>query len=145
MKNSIRIALASLGAVLSLAAVPVQSAEPTETMRTMARTFAALEARDQKGYCAAMHGASYAEYLNRVCQSAVQNRLKKPEDCSPENTARELKADTDKCLAMSAAEFEKKVLDGREGSKAFFKEMAAHGVDGEKLMQDARGPRAISK
>jgi hypothetical protein len=36
---------------------------------------------------------------------------------------------------MPAAEFEKTVLRGGETSKAFVKEMAAQGIDGEKLLQ----------
>jgi len=138
MINGIRIALAFLITSISLATTPVLGAEPTEDMRTFARMFATLEARDHKGYCAAMHGAAYAGYLNRVCQSAVQNNLKKPEDCSPEHMTRQLKVDSDKCLAMPAAEFEKTALRGREGSKTFVKQMSAQGVDGEKLLQEER-------
>jgi hypothetical protein len=136
MTNSIRTTLAFLAAGLSLASAPIHAADPTKDMRTFARMFAMLEARDHKGYCAAMHGDAYVGYLNRVCQSAVQNRLKKPEDCSSENIARQLKADADKCLAMPATEFNQAVLRGREGSKAFVEQMTAQGVDGEKLLRE---------
>ena len=121
-----------------LAAPPVMGAEPTETMRTFARMFATLEARDLKGYCTAMHGAAYTSYLERVCQSAVQNRVKNPEDCSPENIAQQIKSDHEQCMAMPAAEFEKTMLRGREGGQAFLKELAAQGIDGEKLLQEER-------
>lgn len=123
---------------LSLATVPVQGAEPTKDMRWFARMFATLEARDHKGYCEVMIGADYAVYLNRRCQSDIQNKVKKPEDCSPESITRQLKLDTDECLAMPAAEFEQKVLRGRESSKAFIEQMTAQGVDGEKLLQEER-------
>jgi hypothetical protein len=123
---------------MPLATTPVLGAESTEDMRTFARMFTTLEARDLKGYCAAMHGAPYAGYLDRVCQLAVQNKLKKPEDCSPESIAEQVKIDNGQCLAMPAAEFEKTALRGREASKAFVKEMAAQGVDGDKLLQEER-------
>ena len=138
MTIAIRISWAFLITGMSLATTPVLGAEPTEDMRTFVRMFAALEARDHKGYCAAMHGAPYAGYLDRVCQSAVQNKLKKPEDCSPERITQQVKVDTAQCLAMPAAEFEKTALRGREASKAFVKQMTAQGVDGDKLLQEER-------
>lgn len=122
-----------------LTTTTAQGVEPTEDMRTLARMFATLEARDLKGYCMEMHDApSYTDYLSRACQSAVQNKLKQPEDCSPENIAQLIKADKEKCLAMPAAEFEKTMLRGREGSEAFIKDMAAQGIDGERLLQEER-------
>lgn len=124
-----------------LTTTTAQGVEPTEDMRTLARMFATLEARDLKGYCTEMHGAAYAGYLSRVCQSAVQNKVKKPEDCSPENIAQLIKDDKEKCLAMPPAEFEQKVLRGREGKEAFIKDMAAQGVDGEKLLQEERAKK----
>ena len=136
--TNIRFMLAFLVTSLSLNSLPILAAEPTEDMRTMARMFVALEARNQKGYCTAMHTASYMDYLNRVCQSAVQNKLKKPEDCSPENNARELKADNEKCLAMPAAEFEQTVLRGREARRNFVQRLTTQGIDGDKLFQQER-------
>jgi hypothetical protein len=134
--------LLAMGAAgMSVAALPAPAAEPTEEMRTFARMFATLEARDLKGYCAAMHGAPYAGYLSRVCKSAIQNKLKKPEDCSQESIAQQVKADAGQCLAMRAGEFEKKVQRGAEASQSFVKQMTAQGVDGEKLLQEERAGR----
>jgi len=124
-----------------IATRPALSAEPTEEMRMFARMFETLEARDLKGYCAAMHGEPYAGYLGRVCESAVQNNLKKPEDCSQQSIAQQVKTDAAKCLAMPPAEFEKTVLRGVDASKTFVKQMATQGVDGEKLLQDERTKR----
>jgi hypothetical protein len=138
MINNIRTVLASMAAVLAFCMTPALSAEPTADMRTFARMFATLEAGDQNGYCTAMHGAPYMDYLNQVCQSAVQNRLKKPEDCTPDYMTRQVKADTDKCLEMPATEFEMKKHSGRDASKMFVEQMKAQGVDGEKLLQEAR-------
>ena len=107
-------------------------------MRTFARMFATLEARDLKGYCAAMHGAAYAGYLSRVCESAVQNKVRKADDCSRESIAQQVKADAGQCLAMPAGEFEKKVQRGAEASQSFVKQITAQGVDGEKLLQEER-------
>jgi hypothetical protein len=104
----------------------------------MARMFVALEARDQKGYCTAMYGPAYTEYLARVCQAAVQHQLKKPENCTAESVAQELKTDHDQCLAMSSAELDKAALRWQEGRKAFLEKMAAQGMDGEKLLQEER-------
>lgn len=126
---------------ISLATPPALGAEPIEEMRTFARMFTSLEARDLKGYCTAMHGAQYAGYLGRVCQSAVQNRLKKQEDCSQEQLAQQVKADAAKCLAMPLADFDKAVARGAEGSKAFVKQAASLGMDGEKLLNDERAKR----
>lgn len=120
---------------------PALGAEPTEEMRTFARVFTSLEARDLKGYCTAMHGAQYAGYVGRVCQSAVQNKMKKPEECSPDSVAQQVKTDAAKCLAMPPAEFEKAVVRGVEGSTAFLKHTASQGVDGEKLLKDERSKR----
>lgn len=124
-----------------LATGPATSAEPTEEMRTFARMFTSLEARDLKGYCTAMHGAPYAGYVGRVCQSAVQNKVKKPEECSEDSIAQQVKADAAKCLAMPPDEFDKAVARGAEGSKAFLQRAASQGVDGEKLLKDERAKR----
>lgn len=132
------IALVSLITGITLAATPVLGAEPTEDMRTFARMFAALEARDVKGYCAAMHGASYTGYLNRVCQSAVQNKTKKPEDCLQESIAQQVKIDSQKCLVMPAAEFEITVQRFPVAREKFIKDVKAKGIDGEKLLQEER-------
>jgi len=135
----------SMFAGLSLATVPVPGAEPTETMRTMARMTVVLEAHDLKGYCTEMHTAPYAGYLTRVCQLAVQNRLKQPEDCTPEKIAQQVKVDNEQCLAMPFAEFEKKILDGRKVKEALVKQMQEQGVDGEKLLQEERAKRREQK
>ena len=97
------ITMACLITGLSLTA-PVLGTEPIEEMRSFARMSVLVETRDQKGFCAAMVAdPSYVGYVNRACQFAVKNKLKKPEDCSPENIAREISADSDRCLTMSAA------------------------------------------
>lgn len=122
-----------------LVVTPVFGAEPTEEMRTLARMFTTLEARDLTGFCTATHAKPYAEYLTRVCQLAVQHKLKQPEDCSPDRIAQEVKTDMAQCLAMPAAEFEKMVLRGRDGSATVFKDLAAQGIDVPKLLDEARG------
>ena len=138
MATSIRIALSSLIIGMLLATPPALGAEPTEDMRAFARMFAALEARDLKGYCTAMHDAPYAGYLTRVCQSAVQNKLKKPEDCSQESIAQQVRNDNQQCLAMPTAEFEKTAQRYPEAREKFLKEATAKGIDGDKLLQEER-------
>ncbi len=136
--NGARIAFSIL-VVMLLATTSAQGAEPTEDMRTMARMLAALEARDLNGYCADIHDAPpYAGYLSRVCQYAVQNKLKQPEDCSPGNITLQIQADRKACLAMTPEEFEKTALRWREGIDSFIKGMAAQDIDGEKLLQEER-------
>ena len=100
-----------------------------------------LEAHDQKAYCAEMQTAPYADYMTRVCQSAVQNRLKKREDCSAVNIAVLIKSDNKQCLAMPKAEFDKTVLRSREVSESVIKDMVAQGVDAEKLLQEERAKK----
>lgn len=141
MIKTIPVATAFLAAGMLLATGPAASAETTEEMRTFARMFTSLEARDLKGYCTAMHGPQYAGYLGRVCQSSVQNKMKKPEECSPDSIAQQARAEAAKCLAMPPAEFDKAVARGVEGSKAFVKQMASQGVDGEKLLKEERARR----
>lgn len=138
-KMSYAIALIATG--MLIANRPAMSAEITEEMRTFARMFTSLEARDLKGYCTVKHGSEYAAYLGRVCQSAVQNRLKRPEECSQNSIAQQAKDEAAKCLAMPPDEFDKAVARGSEVSKAFVKEMASQGVDGEKLLKDEREKR----
>ena len=138
MMHGIRIALVFLITVLSLATTPTLGAEPTEDIRTFARIFATLDAHDLKGYCTEMHAAPYTGYLSRACQSAVQNKIKKPEDCSQDKISEQIRIDTEQCLAMSADKFEETMLHGRVSRKEFVEKMAAQGIDGEKLLQDER-------
>lgn len=138
MATEIRLAFACITAWILLLPHPALSAEPTEAMRTLARVFAALDARDLQGYCKSKFSAPYADYLNQVCQSAVQNRVKTSEDCSREKIAEQAKSDAAQCLAMPAAEFDATVLRGQEGRKIFVSEMKTQGVDGEALVQEER-------
>lgn len=139
MATPIRVASVILTAGLAVATPLAGGAEPTEELRTFARMLTALEARDLKGFCTAMHRTpAYAGYLSRACQSGVQNKVRKPEECAPEGIARQVSADLEKCLAMPADEFEKQVQRGGEARKAFVKQAAADSVDGEKLLQDER-------
>lgn len=96
---------------LCAAATPAATAEPTDDMQTLAHMFVALERRDQGGYCAAMNSNPYAGYLGRACQSAVQNKLRKPEACSPDIIAREMSEDFAKCQATTATDFDKATLE----------------------------------
>lgn len=131
-----RVAFTFYVAWLSLVAPPALGVEPTAEIRTAARMFADLDARDQKGFCESRLGTPYLDYLNRVCQSAVQNKLKAPEDCSREKISEQVKSDAAQCLAMTTAEFEATVLRGVGGRNTFVAEMRAQGVDGDKLVQD---------
>ena len=135
MKTS--LVLSSLFCLLANPVITL-AADPTADMRALARTFASLEANDLKGFCAAMHGPAYADYLSRVCQSAVQHKLKQSDACTPELIVQEAKADKEQCLQMPAAEFEEKVRVGRKRIKTFIEDMTAQGVDGEKLLHDER-------
>lgn len=137
MTLNFRSSFALLTAALSVT-VPATAAEPTEDMRTIARMFAALEARDQKAYCEVMHGPAYTEYLGRVCQMAVQINLKKPDECSTDRIAQEHRDDKQKCLAMPATEFDQTMLTGSEASGRFIELLVKQGVDGEKLLREAR-------
>lgn len=137
-----RLAFGYLIAWMSLAAAaPCLGAEPTEDTRTLARMFAALEAHDQKAYCESKLAAPYADYLSRVCQSAVQNKVKASEDCSREALAEQARKDASQCLAVSGAEFAATVAKGKEGRKAFVTEMKAQGIDGEALIKQASAKR----
>ena len=141
MTNRIRGVSAFLTLGICLASPPALGAEATEEINTFARIFATLEARDQTGYCAAMHGAPYVGYLNRVCQSAVQNKVKILDDCSHEKITQQVNSDTAQCLAMPAAEFDATVRRRQEGRTVFISEMKKQGVDGEALIQAERAKR----
>lgn len=141
MYTSSRIAFICVNVWIWLAAPPALGADPTETMRAIARMLAALEARDMPGYCDSRHSAAYRDYLSRVCHSAVQNRLKTAQDCSAPNIALQSEREDAECRAMPVAEFERLVLRGRDGRKAFIDEMTSQGIDGERLLQQERGRR----
>jgi len=132
-----RLAYAVLAA-LSLATTHAMGAEPTEDMRALAAMLAALDAQDQNAYCKTMQAEPYAGYLGRVCQSAVQNKLKKAEDCSSEHIAQQAKSDNQQCKKMTRADFDKIALRSREAVKTFIEQARAQGVDGEKLLQSER-------
>lgn len=118
MDTWIRHGLAFLTFGIALATPPVLGAEVTDEMYTFARIFATLEARDQTGYCAAMHVTPYIGYLNRVCQSAVQNKVKTQDDCSIEKISQQVKSDALQCLAMPTSEFNATVLQEQKGGGA---------------------------
>lgn len=136
--NRLRIVMVFLVAGMALATDPVFGAESTEDLQAMARMFAALEARNQKAYCATMQGPAYTDYLSHVCQSYVANKLKKSEDCRTESVALEVKASAEQCLAMSPDELEKVALRWQDSRKAVFDDMTARGLDGEKLVLEER-------
>ena len=64
-----------------------------------------------------MHGTPYIGYLNRACQSAVQNKVKTLVDCSHEKIAQQFKSETVQCFVMPAAEFDATVRRRQEGRK----------------------------
>jgi hypothetical protein len=103
--------------------------------------FAALDARDLQGYCKSTFTAPYADYLNRVCQSAIHNKVKNLEDCSHEKIAEQVKTDAAQCLEMPTAEFDATVLRAQQGRKAFITEMNAQGIDAEALIQEVQVSR----
>ncbi len=118
---------------------PVLGAEPTEEMRAFAHLSALVETQDQKGFCTTVVAAtSYADYVRRVCQLAIQNKLRKVEDCTPENIAREITTDTNRCLSMSAVEFKKSTAGWAELREDFIRRTKSKGIDGEKLLQEER-------
>ena len=136
--NSLRIVMVFLVAGMSLATDPAFGEESPEDLQAMARLFAALEARNQKAYCATMQSPAYTDYLSRVCQTNVKNTLKKSEDCAAERVALEVKASAEQCLALSPDELEKVALRWQDSRKAVFEQMTAEGLNGEKLMREER-------
>lgn len=139
MTIAIRLASALLITGMSFTMTLALGEEVTDEMRTFGLMVASLEARDLKNYCATMtHAPAYAGYVNRVCQYEIKNRMKKPEDCTPEKIADQIKADNVRCLAMPAAEFEKAALRSAETGKVFIRKLAEKGVDGEKLLREER-------
>lgn len=139
MKNSVSTLIAALVLACPLLA---EATQPTQDMRDLARLYATLDARDQVGFCIQMQTPAYAGYIGRACELSVRNRLKRPEDCTPENTAKQTKADEKECLAMKPAEFEEKIKRALESKAVFLKEMAEQGIDGEKLLQEEERQRA---
>lgn len=136
MMNSLRIVMVFLVTGMALTTAPVFGAESIEDLQAMVRMLAALEARNQKAYCATMQSPAYTDYLSRVCQSYVANKLKKSEDCTTESVALEVKASAEQCLAMSPDELEKVALRWQDSRKAVFEEMTAKGLDVEKLVRE---------
>lgn len=124
---------------LAFAAPPLASAQQaTPEMRAFSRVLVALEANNQAAYCVALHDAPYIDYLARVCQAAVQNRLRNAEECLQERLLQEARASLSQCQAMPAAEFDKVVLRAAEARSMFMQEAKAQDIDAQKLLDDAR-------
>jgi hypothetical protein len=138
MLNSLRIVMVSLVVGVARTTAPAFGEESPEDLQAMARLFAALEARNQKAYCATMQNPAYTDYLSRVCLTNVKNTLKKSEDCTAERVALEVKASVQQCLAMSPDELEKVALRWQDSRKALFEQMTAEGLDVEKLVREER-------
>lgn len=138
MKKS-RPAFVFLLACASLTTPQVHGTEVDEDIRRSAHILAAAEARHQKAFCAALtNGAQYLAYVTRACQFSVKNKLKVPEDCSPDNLAQEVKSDAEKCLAMSSDEFDTKAQASARLRSAFVSDAASKGIDGEALLKETR-------
>lgn len=136
-----RPAFAVLLVCVGLTAPQAFGAEADEETRWRAQILAAAEARHQEGYCVAVtNSPSYLAYITRACQAAVKNRLKSPEDCSPDNMAKQAESGTSRCLAMPADEFDKMTQNTAPRMRAtFISDAASKGIDGEALLKEARG------
>lgn len=91
-----------------------------------------------RGTASRSSNAPYVAYLNRICQSAVQNRLKTPDDCLHAEMARQVNDDAKHCLEMPPAAFDATVVRGQAAREVFLTEMKAQGINGVALIQAER-------
>lgn len=125
-------------ALACLIATPALALEPTDAMRAIAQMIVALERSDLSGYCSAMHGKPYADYVERSCKFGVEQKVKATTDCTAAELARTVKADAERCQAMAASEFEKKLSGLTKVRQEFTRGTAGEGVDGVKLLEAER-------
>jgi hypothetical protein len=132
------IAVVSVSAEIPALAQDLIS-EARLTAEIIVRMERPVQKRDQKAFCTVMTSASgFDAYQKRACESGVRNKVKKPEECSEANLKLEAKRDTDRCLGLSAADFEDALVPWRTAKEKFIKDAAAKGLDGEKLLQEER-------
>lgn len=128
---------ASLGGVPLTAAAQGESAEIRESARMMARVDHSVRNKDLKGYCAATVGApGYAGYVERACQFGMKNKMKMPQDCTPEKVSAQVTADRAQCLAMSPEKFDEAASQQRQRRAQWIKMVNAQGVDAGKLLEE---------
>jgi hypothetical protein len=140
MKRQICIVLAIfIGGMPHVAAAAEPDAEARATARLILSVERPLAERDVKNYCAAVYGTpDYAGFVMRACQAGVKSTAKKPEDCSEANIKQVVKNDVDRCLGMTAEQFDATVKRWAGMRGGFLKDMAAKGVDGEKVLKEER-------
>lgn len=102
--------------------LPSAKGQSVESTKSLVQMVVALEANDQKGYCAAMNDPEYADYVRRVCQSSVKDKARQAEACSADNLKRQTESEIEKCLGMSSGEFKKTAARDLEPLKALIKE-----------------------
>ena len=122
------------------------AAEAVDDLRRAAGVIASVEGPLGKGevagYCNAMYGSTdYLGYLARVCEAGARNKLRKPEECTPQAGKVEAKREMASCAAMSPADVEAAKSKWREARAAFVKEAASKGFDGEQLLKEEQAKR----
>ncbi len=138
-----RIAIPTFLFAAALAASPALGEEPSEEMRQGASIIARVEALlakdDLKGFCAAVHKSpAYAGYASRACQAGVKANVRQAEECTEARIALQVAADHEECVAMPPEAFAQRKQDFGEGRARFLQDLAARGVDGEKLIAEER-------
>lgn len=135
-----------LAAAAALASSLTMAAEAPDEMRRAAGVITSVEGPLGKGevagYCNAIFGSTdYLGYLARVCEAGVRNKLRKPEECTPEAGRVEAKRELAQCAAMSPADVEAAKIKWREARSAFAKQAASKGFDGEQLLKEEQAKR----
>lgn len=129
-----------------VASALAMAVEAPDEMRRAAGVIASVEGPlgkgDVGGYCSAMYGSpDYLGYLARVCEAGVRNKLRKPDDCTPETGKIAAKREMAQCAAMPSGDFEAVKNKWREARGAFVKEASSKGFDGEQLLSEEQAKR----
>lgn len=126
-------------ALTGLAVGADPTADQQTTARIQARVEAPIAARNLKGYCKAfLDNDDYRGYATRACEAGVKVGIRKPEQCTSKAVAIQTKEDQKKCLKMEDEAFDATISKHRETKAKFIEEMAAQGLDGEKLIAAER-------
>lgn len=133
-------------AAIALASSLAMAVEAPDEMRHAAGVIASVQGPlgngDVGAYCNAMYGSpDYLGYLARVCEAGVRNKLRKPEECTPEAGKIGAKRELAQCAAMSPADVEAAKSKWREVRAAFVKEASSKGFDGEQLLNEEQAKR----
>lgn len=134
--------VAAVSCLVACAASPPELGEIERAAAVIATVEQSLEKGDLPGYCHGMYSTDdYKQYLNRVCEAEVRNRLRNADGCTPQHAANQVSRDMAQCNAMTGSGFDAVKLKWRSARTEFIKTAASKGYDGEQILRNAKQAR----